>query len=154
RLTAEVLYDAVNTVAETPSNFGTIPQGTTAVQLPDNGFNNYFLQVFGKPEAESACECERSPEANLSQSLHLLNSADVQGRLQNGQGRASRFAKDDKRTSAEKLRELYVAAFSREPQPHEIEFVVSSIAKYENSQQGWEDVVWAILNSREFQFVK
>lgn len=154
RLTAEVLYDAVNTVAETPSNFGTIPQGTTAVQLPDNGFNNYFLQVFGKPEAESACECERSPEANLSQSLHLLNSADVQGRLQNGQGRASRFAKDDKRSQAEKLRELYVAAFSREPQQHEIDFLVSNLAKYENAQQGWEDVVWAILNSREFQFVK
>ncbi len=36
----------------------------------------YFLDVFGKQEAESACE--RSVEVNLSQSLHLLNSGDVQ----------------------------------------------------------------------------
>ncbi len=154
RLTAEVLYDAVNTVADTPSNFGTIPQGTTAVQLPDNGFNNYFLEVFGKPEAESACECERSAEANLSQSLHLLNSGDVQGRLQNGQGRAARFNREPDRPDAAKVRELYLAAFSREPRPEESEFILSRIADYQNKQQAWEDVIWAILNAREFQFVK
>ena len=49
RLPAEVLYDAINHVAAVPANFGGVPQGTRAVQLPDNGFNNYFLQVFGKP---------------------------------------------------------------------------------------------------------
>ena len=154
RLTAEVLYDAVNSVAETPSNFGTIPQGTTAVQLPDNGFNNYFLEVFGKPEAESACECERSAEANLSQSLHLLNSGDVQGRLQNGQGRAAKFTREMERPDAAKVRELYLAAFAREPRPEESEFILSRVADYQNKQQAWEDVIWAILNAREFQFVK
>jgi hypothetical protein len=154
RLTAEVLYDAVNAVADTPSNFGTIPQGTTAVQLPDNGFNNYFLEVFGKPEAESACECERSAEANLSQSLHLLNSGDVQGRLQNGQGRAARFNREPDRPDAAKVRELYLAAFAREPRPEESEFILSRVADYQNKQQAWEDVIWAILNAREFQFVK
>ena len=154
RLTAEVLYDAVNSVAETPSNFGTIPQGTTAVQLPDNGFNNYFLEVFGKPEAESACECERSAEANLSQSLHLLNSGDVQGRLQNGQGRAAKFTREMERSDAAKVRELYLAAFAREPRPEESDFILSRVADYQNKQQAWEDVIWAILNAREFQFVK
>jgi hypothetical protein len=154
RLTAEVLYDAVNSVADTPSNFGTIPQGTTAVQLPDNGFNNYFLEVFGKPEAESACECERSAEANLSQSLHLLNSGDVQGRLQNGQGRAAKFTREMERPDAAKVRELYLAAFAREPRPEESEFILSRVADYQNKQQAWEDVIWAILNAREFQFVK
>jgi hypothetical protein len=154
RLTAEVLYDAVNAVADTPSNFGTIPQGTTAVQLPDNGFNNYFLEVFGKPEAESACECERSAEANLSQSLHLLNSGDVQGRLQNGQGRAAKFTREMERPDAAKVRELYLAAFAREPRPEESEFILSRVADYQNKQQAWEDVIWAILNAREFQFVK
>lgn len=154
RLSAEVLYDSVNAVADTPSNFGTIPQGTTAVQLPDNGFNNYFLEVFGKPEAESACECERSAEANLSQSLHLLNSGDVQGRLQNGNGRAARFSREQDRPDKEKIHELYLAAFAREPRPEESEFILTRIAEYPNKQQAWEDVIWAILNAREFQFVK
>lgn len=154
RLTAEVLYDAVNAVAETPSNFGTIPQGTTAVQLPDNGFNNYFLQVFGKPEAESACECERSPEANLSQSLHLLNSNDVQGRLQSGQGRAARFAREKDRSAEAKVTELYVAALGRRPTDAEVQFITARLPDYQNPQQAWEDVIWALLNAREFQFVK
>ncbi|MFM7835562.1 MAG: S-layer protein, partial [Planctomycetaceae bacterium] len=103
---------------------------------------------------ESACECERSPEANLSQSLHLLNSSDVQGRLQNGQGRAARFARDEQRAAEEQLRELYLAAFSRPPRPEEVQFVVQKLADYPGRQQGWEDVIWAILNTREFQFVK
>ncbi len=154
RMSAEVLYDSVNAVADTPSNFGSIPQGTTAVQLPDNGFNNYFLEVFGKPEAESACECERSVEANLSQSLHMLNSGDVQGRLQNGQGRAARFNRDPDRPDSDKIRELYLAAFAREPRPEESAFILTRIADYQNKQQAWEDVIWAILNAREFQFVK
>jgi len=154
RLSAEVLYDSVNAVADTPSDFGTIPQGTTAVQLPDNGFSNYFLEVFGKPEAESACECERSAEANLSQSLHLLNSGDVEGRLQNGQGRAARFNREPDRPDADKIRELYLAAFAREPRPEESTFVLTQIADYQNKQQAWEDLIWAILNTREFQFVK
>ena len=149
-----MLNDAVNSVAISPSNFNGIPKGTTAVQLPDNGFNNYFLQVFGKPAAESACECERSVEANLSQSLHLLNSSDIQNRLQGNGGRASSLSGDADRTDSEKVRELYVAAFSREPTPKELAFVVNSVAAYTNKQQAWEDVLWAIFNAKEFQFVR
>lgn len=154
RLPAEVLYDAINHVAAVPASFGGVPQGTRAVQLPDNGFNNYFLQVFGKPEAESACECERSPEANLAQSLHLLNSTDVQGRLQNGSGRAAEFARDQERKDEEKVTELYLWAFSRNPAPDELKLVTDHIAASQNKQQAWEDVIWAMLNAKEFQFLR
>lgn len=154
RLPAEVLYDAINHVAGVSSQFGGVPRGTRAVQLPDNGFNNYFLQVFGKPEAESACECERSAEANLAQSLHLLNSTDVQGRLQSGTGRAAEFGRDKERSDADKVTELYLWAFSRRPTDEELKFVVDHVSAAANKQQAWEDVVWAMLNAKEFQFVR
>ncbi len=154
RFPAEVLNDAVNSVAISTTNFGGIPQGTTAVQLPDNGFNSYFLDVFGKPEAESACECERSVEANLSQSLHLLNSSDMQNRLQRGGGRSQRLARDTERSEEDKIRELYLAAFSREPTAEERSFVIEKITSYTNKQHAWEDVMWAIFNAKEFQFVR
>jgi hypothetical protein len=32
--------------------------------------------------------------------------------------------------------------------------VMQKLGDYQNRQQGWEDVIWAILNTREFQFVK
>src|SRR4029079_15695961 len=81
RCPAEVLLDAIDVVTESKTSFGGVPTRTRAVQLPDSGFASYFLTVFGKPENASACECERSSEANLAQSLHLLNSSEVQGKL-------------------------------------------------------------------------
>jgi Protein of unknown function (DUF1553)/Protein of unknown function (DUF1549) len=154
RMTAEVLYDAINQVVGVSSGFGGVPQGTRAVQLPDNGFNNYFLQVFGKPEAESACECERSPEANLAQSLHLLNSPDMQNQLQNGQGIAAELAKDTERSDEQKANTLYLRAFARKPTPAELELVCKHIANAQVKTQAWEDVLWAMINAKEFQFIR
>ena len=68
RLTAEALLDAIDQVTAVPTKFNGMPMGTRAVQLPDSGFNSDFLTVFGRPEGSSACECERSNDANLSQS--------------------------------------------------------------------------------------
>lgn len=154
RMTAEILYDSINQVASIPSNFNGAPEGTRGVQLPDNGFNNYFLQVFGKPEAESACECERRPDANLAQSLHLLNSNDIQSRLQNGNGLTAKLASDDKTDIEIKVKEMYLSAFSRFPSETEMQSVISFMKTAVNPQQGWEDVLWAIINSKEFQFVR
>lgn len=154
RMNAEVLFDAVNSVAGVPSGFGGVPQGTTAVQLPDNGFTNYFLQVFGKPQAESACECERIGEANLAQSLHMLNSGDLQNRIQNGQGLAAKLATDEEKTNEQKAADVYLRALSRLPTAQELEVVGRFVRETENPRKAWEDVVWAIINAKEFQFVR
>lgn len=152
RLNAEPLYDAVNQVAGTPVNFNGMPAGTQAVQLPDNGFNDYFLTVFGKPQAESACECERSAEANLAQSLHLLNSTDIQGKLANGNGRAALLAADTERTDQQKIEELYYWAFSRPPRQEELDVVLPYLESQSNKRQGFEDLLWAMFNTKEFLF--
>lgn len=154
RLNAEPLYDAVNQLAGVTSSFGGVPAGTRAVQLPDNGFDDYFLTVFGKPEANSACECERSSEANLAQSLHLLNSSDMQGRFSAGNGRAAMLARDQGRTEADKITELYLGAFARPPRSDELERCLSHIAKKTNKQEAYEDILWALCNTKEFLFVR
>src|SRR4051812_14597799 len=117
RLTAEVLLDAVDVATGTDSGFEGLPAGTRAVQLPDNSFNanSYFLTVFGRPDSSSSCECERSQDASLAQSLHLLNSKDVQDKLTSKTGRAAALAKDTQREDALKVRELYDTVYSREP---------------------------------------
>ena len=78
RMTAEVLFDAVCQVTDSPAQFGGLPQDKhapkRAIMLPDESFPSYFLDVFGRPQRISACECERVSEANLAQALHLLNS--------------------------------------------------------------------------------
>ena len=134
------------------TGFNGLPAGTRAVQLPDNGANTYFLTVFGRPEGASACECERSQEANLAQSLHLLNSAEVQNKLSNGQGRAAKLAQDMTQTPEQKVRALYMWVFSRPPVADETAVALAHINRVENKQQAYEDILWALVNTKEFLF--
>jgi hypothetical protein len=123
------------------------------LQLPDPTVGPYFLKVFGQPQGDTACECERSQEANLAQSLHLLNSQEVQSKISSGSGRASLLAKDDKRPNEERIRELYRWVYSREPQSEEMAIATAHIAKHEKDPKiAYEDILWALINTKEFLF--
>ena len=153
RLTAEVLYDAFHQVTKTSQSYTGLPTGTRAVQLPDPSVGPYFLKVFGQPQADTACECERSQEANLAQSLHLLNSNEVQQKIASSSGRAALLAKDKKRSAEDKVRELYRWVYSREPIADEMKIAVAHINKHKAKQQiAYEDIVWALINTKEFLF--
>jgi hypothetical protein len=152
RLNAEVLLDAINYVTNTTTGFSGVPVGTRATQLPDNGFTSYFLTVFGRPESSSACECERSSEANLAQSLHLLNSSEIQGKLTSGSGRAQKLGKATDQAVEDRIRELYLVAFSRLPQPDEVLIANAHVQKVGDPVKGFEDIVWALINTKEFLF--
>ena len=165
RLSAEVLYDAITSLTDAPSTFAGLPPSTRAVALPDNSFNaaSNFLTVFGRPESSSACECERTQEASLAQSLHLLNSKDMQARLAADKGRAARLAADDKQSEDEKIRELYQVAYSRDPAEPELGFAKGYLEKKLTAEadaakkpplrrQAYEDLIWALVSSKEFLF--
>lgn len=156
RLSAEVLFDAVCQVTDSPAGFGGLPQDKfapkRAIMLPDEGYTSYFLDVFGRPQRISACECERVNEANLAQALHLLNSDDIQNKLSRQNGRADLLAKDT-RPDAEKIDEMFVWAFSRKPTPQQRESALAHIAKHsQNKKLAYENILWALLNTKEFMF--
>ena len=153
RLTAEVLYDAFHQVTDSTQGYSGLPAGTRAIQLPDASIGPYFLKVFGQPRGDTACECERSQEANLAQSLHLLNSSEVQTKIASGSGRAAKLSGDKARTDDDKVRELYRWAYSREPKDDELQIAMAHIKKHEaNPKVAYEDVVWALINTKEFLF--
>lgn len=153
RLTAEVLYDAFHQVTNTTQGYSGLPSGTKAVQLPDASIGPYFLKVFGQPQGDTACECERSQEANLAQSLHLLNSSEVQTKIGNSAGRASKLSAEKERGHDERVKELYRWAYSREPKADELKIAMAHIQKHEaNVKIAYEDIVWALINTKEFLF--
>ena len=155
RLTAEVLYDAFHQVTATGQAFGGMPAGTRSMQLPDPGAaqNVYFLKVFGQPQGDTACECERSQEANLAQSLHLLNSSEVQGKIADGNGRSGKFANDKDRPTDAKIKELYRWVYSREPDAEEMKIALAHVEKHKDTPKlAYEDIIWALINSKEFLF--
>jgi len=161
-----VLSSPLNAVTGNESKFDGQPPGTRAVCLPDNSYNasTYFLQVFGRPDSSSSCECERSQDASLAQSLHLLNAKDIQEKISAEKGRAAQLAADKTHEDDVKITELYRRAFSREPRPEELETAKAHLAKYSakssddkgNAVNGrrlaFEDMVWALLNTKEFLF--
>jgi hypothetical protein len=156
RLPAEVLLDAVDQVTDSPAQFPGLPRDrhapTRAVQLPDESFPSYFLDVFGRPQRQSACECERVSDANLAQALHLLNSDEVQGKVARPGGRADRLARDP-RPDAEKVEELFLWAFARKPTADDRAAALAHIAAHpKDKKAAYENIVWALLNTKEFVF--
>jgi hypothetical protein len=156
RLSAEVLFDAVCQVTGSPSQLNGLPQDrhapNRAIMLPDESFQSYFLDVFGRPQRISACECERSSEANLAQSLHLLSSEEVQGKIARSGGRADRMARDP-RPDTEKVEELFVWALGHKPSAKHLKLALASLAASpRNKKMAYEDIIWALLNTKEFVF--
>lgn len=152
RLAAEVLLDGIAQVSGVPTPFGGFPAGTRAIELPDESVASTFLDAFGRPKRDTACECERVTDASLGQSLMLLNSADVQQKLAGAGGRAEALAKDP-RPDAEKLAELFWTAFAREPSSSETAAAVDHLARHPDKRKdAYEDILWALINAKEFQF--
>ena len=156
RLQAEVVYDAVCSVTLSPSDFPGLPKDRNApgraLMLPDESFQSYFLDVFGRPQRISACECERVNEASLAMTLHLLNSQEVQDKLGRVGGRADQLAKDS-RSDDEKVSELFLATIGKKPSDEQRKLAIEHIAKHDkNKKLAYENILWALLNSKAFLF--
>lgn len=169
RLQAEVLLDAINVICDSEDRFNNQPSGVRATWLPDDRFNqdSYFLTVFGRPEMDSACECERVADANLAQSLHLINSKSIQEKISSDQGRAARLARETDRSDEERIAEFYEFALSRKPNESELSAAKGHLAKKRRQaaekedddltperaeREGFEDLLWAVMNTKEFLF--
>lgn len=152
RMSAEVLLDAFDQVSGVSTRYSGLPASTRAVQLPDEDYSNEFLKLFGRPERESACECERTAEPSLSQSLFVMNNNFILGKTTSSQGYAAKLAKDE-RTDDKKLRELFLAAFSREPTAREIQDAAAYITSEKDKRKAYGNLLWALMNTKEFMYI-
>jgi hypothetical protein len=158
RLSAEVLFDAVGKLTDSPTAFPGLPADrnapTRAIMLPDESFASYFLDVSGRPQRISACECERVNEASLAMTLHLLNSQEVQDKIARPGGRADVLAKDP-RPDAEKVTELFRLAVGAPPSEEKLKLALEHVEKHKaakTTKVAYENIVWALLNSKGFLF--
>jgi hypothetical protein len=150
-LSAEQLLDSICQVTNVPETFAGLPAGTRAVSLADPPTDHYFLKIFGQPQREMACQCERSNESNLSQALQMINGPTVHGKLRADNGRIAIFVKENK-PDDEVITTLYLSALSRKPTQAELDAAKRHIAAQQDRRLALEDVGWAILNSKEFLF--
>jgi hypothetical protein len=151
RLTAEELADAIDFATETREKYAGLPQGTRAIQLPDSEVRSFMLDVFGRPARKVNCECERSGQPNIAQALHLLNGDFLNRKISSPTGRIETLFK--KQTALPGVvEELYLATVSRLPSPKEMDKALQWLKTAPSPKEGTQDLLWVLLNSREFLF--
>lgn len=153
RLAAEPLADAVDRVTGVQTKYKSMPLGTRAIELPDAEYPDYFLNTFAKPRRASICECERSPDANLSQALHTLNGETLAAKIADRNGRIAKLLAAGK-SHEEIVNELYLCALGRPATPAELEASIQFLDESPLREECYHDLLWALINSKQFLFVR
>ncbi len=148
---AEVLLDMISQATGVPEEFNGWPRGIRAIQIWDNRLPSHSLEVFGRPTGRSGCACERGAEPTMAQALHLMNSPTAVRKVQHRDGRAARLAASNLGTD-ELVDELYLAALSRFPTDGERPLMRQALARPADRREAAEDILWTLLNLREFVF--
>ena len=148
-LPAEVLLDAISQVVAVPERFPHTPGTLRAAQLPGASGGGAFLKNFGKPDRLLTCECERSESTTLAQAFQMINGETVRKKLEMRSNRIGTCL-DMGRSDSEILNEVYLAALARLPTQRERVGLTGHIGRGGDRRKAWEDVVWALLNSKEF----
>jgi hypothetical protein len=150
RLPAEVMLDAISDVTGVAESFSGQPPGTRAIELWDNRLPSYFLEIFGRPERTSPCECGRSSEPTMAQALHLMNAPEIEVRLAAPAGRVAKLVERGLGPK-EMAEELTLAALGRLPSPEERKIADEMFAS-SPPKDAAADYLWTLLNSRDFLF--
>ncbi len=161
RLPAEVLVDAVNHAtggSETypPELF--LPLGAKAIEVAGGTGSDraraslqYAFSIFGRPmrNPDVQCDCERDGKPTIVQTLYLANHPAVLQKISDPKGRVATVLKtisdDEKR-----IEELYLWTLSRLPTNDERPVCLKYVKDASTPQRGYEDVLWSLLNTREF----
>jgi hypothetical protein len=157
RVEAEVLIDNLNTItggsdlytSAVPEPFTYIPNEMTAVALADGSITSSFLTLFGRSSRSTGMEAERVNELASPQWLHMLNSATIQNKLQNGPKLRALLSSG---TKPEEIAErLYLTILSRLPTKADLKDVEEySKSRATRGRDTWIDLAWALVNSPEF----
>jgi Protein of unknown function (DUF1549)/Protein of unknown function (DUF1553)/Bacterial Ig-like domain/Bacterial Ig-like domain (group 2) len=149
RLNAEELLDGICRVTEVPEKFPGFHLGLRATQLPDPKVPSYFLDVFDRATRETVCE--RKQTTSVMQVMHLVSGDTINQKIRAENGLIERLIKSGK-SSGEIIEELYLSTLSRFPKKDEAQLAQQGVSQARSPREGYEDLLWALLNSKEFLF--
>jgi len=152
RLPAEVMLDAICQVTDVPEQYAGHPVGTRAIELWDNQLPSYFLDTFGRNLRESPCECGSSGDPTMAQALHLLNAPEIEEKIQANESYLMQLT-SSKLTNDELITEISLRTLGRFPNAKEKK-IGQKVLTEADRRRGIEDLVWVLMNSYDFLFVK
>jgi hypothetical protein len=150
-LTGEQLLDSLASATGVPADFEGLPHGNRAARVPDAVASNMFLKAFGMPERLSNCTCERVQEVNFTATLQLMNGDTVQRQLRAPDNRVDRLVRQGQ-PPEKMVEELFLAALNRYPNPVERASLVPLVRSATEPKKELRNILWALVNSHEFQY--
>ena len=138
-------------VSGVPESYPGLPPGTRAVQLPDGAFKNSILEAFGRPQRDLNCECERETESTIAQALEMIGGETVHQKIRDPKNRVGLLLEAG-RSDPEIVETLYLAALSRLPTAAEWKVSWRYLSSAKDRRLALEDLLWSLLNSKEFLF--
>jgi len=171
QLDAEVLVDAICYITGTkerysslvPEPFTFIPADNRSTELADGSITSSMLEMFGRPSRDSGYESERSNKTSEKQRLYFLNSSQIQRKIEQSwklkalmkrkvAGKNANKRKNKNSTDGA-VEAIYLNVLSRYPTKAERTAVVEYIKQPEiGVGRGSIDLVWALINSKEFLY--
>jgi hypothetical protein len=171
RLPAEVLYDAIHFAAGSTPRIAGVPVGLRAAELPDAGIPNPFLDDFGRPPRESACECDRTSGVALGPIMKLINGPTIAEALGDNASELAKLVADQPDDQLV-IEEVFLRFLARRPSPEEVALATEALAAAgaedtqeagevkQNAEQpadnrrlsGVQDLAWALINNPAFLF--
>jgi hypothetical protein len=160
RLDAEVLADALCKITGTsesysspiPEPFTFIPEENQSIDLADGSTTSQFLEMFGRPARDTGLESERINQISDAQMLHMLNSSHIQKKIANSQRLGEIMRSNRDRGGGKAIKMLYVNILSRYPTQEELETIAKYFQSNENKRDAANDLIWALINSKEFLY--
>jgi hypothetical protein len=158
---AEVLVDAVNHATGTGETYPSrlyLPPDAKAVEVAgvtraenETASLAYAFQIFGRPlrNAQVQCDCERDPNTTIVQTLYLANHPQVREKIASPQGRVASILKEHV-DDARRVEEIFLWTVSRPPSAEDLDTCLKYLKASSPPQKGLEDLMWSLMNTREF----
>jgi hypothetical protein len=146
---AQVLLDMLDQTTGVHEQFTSWPERSRAIQTAAP-VGNYFLDAFGQSHREFLADIDPKLEPNLVQTLHMINAPYINDKVRGGTtvDEVIKGAKDDN----EILTRLFMRAVGREPTDAERAKATIAFSENKDKKETVQDILWALITSREFYF--
>ncbi|HYO84154.1 MAG TPA: DUF1549 domain-containing protein [Bryobacteraceae bacterium] len=142
RLPAEAMLDSMSQVTGVAEKFAGYPPGTRAMQVYGGG-GGYMLASFGRLNRDIICERDSQPD--MAQTMHMISGATIQKKISTANIELS--VPDD-----QLIESIFLRALVRRPSEEERSGLLSRIKVAPDRKAAYQDLLWALLNSKEFLY--
>jgi hypothetical protein len=158
-LTAHQMADAIAQVTGVPNGYGmNRARGTRSIEMNDV-VDDYLLEILGRCDRTGGCEVGSLVRpASLKLALHLIIGEAINSKFDRHGSKVAEMAAYYREVEpgrqaevrAAQIESLYLRAYGRRPMSEENDFWQQTLAESDDYAATLEDMLWAILNSREF----